>query len=73
MVFGAEFERKLSPPTGAWVAIKFANLIDPALTTDLYSDTPWLYSPILCSMNVVNVQPATESVSSIVPAKQSRV
>lgn len=27
IVFGAEFEHKVSPPTGAWLAIKFANLI----------------------------------------------
>lgn len=73
MVFGAEFERKVSPPTGAWLAIKFANLIDPALLTDLYSDAPWLYSPILCSMNIVNVQPASESINSIVPAKHNRI
>ncbi|KAI9325107.1 hypothetical protein DFJ73DRAFT_220223 [Zopfochytrium polystomum] len=55
VVFGAEFEHKVSPPTGAWLAVKFANYIDPALITDMYSDRPWLYSPMLCSMNTVNV------------------
>ena len=45
----------VSPPTGAWVAIKFANLIDPALATDIYAEKPWLYSPLLCSMNTVSV------------------
>ena len=69
-MFGGEFERKVSPPTGAWVAVKFANLIDPALLTDLYSDNPWLYSPILCAMNVVNVQPALGSLNSVIPSKQ---
>jgi hypothetical protein len=48
-------------------------VIDPALLTDLYSDTPWLYSPILCAMNIVNVQPASESINSIVPTKSCRL
>ena len=55
VIFGAEFENKVNPPTGAWLAVKFANLIDPALITDMYSNRPWLYSPMLCAMNVVSV------------------
>ncbi|KAJ3232200.1 hypothetical protein HDU81_003248 [Chytriomyces hyalinus] len=55
VMFGAEFQHKVNPPTGAWLAMKFANIIDPALVADLYSNTPWLYSPMLCSMNIVNV------------------
>lgn len=47
----------VNPPTGAWLAIKFANLIDPALQTDLFGEKPWLYSPLLCAMNVVNIKP----------------
>ncbi|KAJ3181940.1 hypothetical protein HDU85_003457 [Gaertneriomyces sp. JEL0708] len=58
VVFGAEFEKKVAPPTGAWVAIKFANLIDPALKTDVYAEKPWLWSPVLCAMNIVNVAKA---------------
>ncbi|TPX39212.1 hypothetical protein SeMB42_g06406 [Synchytrium endobioticum] len=56
--FGAEFDDKVSPPTGAWIAMKFANLIDPALAADLYADKPWLYSPMLCAMNIMNVRKA---------------
>lgn len=63
VVFGAEFEHKVSPPTGAWLAVKFANYIDPALITDMYADRPWLYSPMLCSMNTVNVVRATSRVT----------
>ncbi|KAJ3088980.1 hypothetical protein HK102_007479 [Quaeritorhiza haematococci] len=62
VIFGAEFENKVNPPTGAWIAIKFANLIDPALATDIYSNTPWLFSPMLCAMNIVNVQEASHPV-----------
>jgi hypothetical protein len=35
--------------------MKFAALIDPALQNDLYAERPWLFSPILCAMNTVNV------------------
>ncbi|KAJ3213195.1 hypothetical protein HDU67_003173 [Dinochytrium kinnereticum] len=63
VIFGAEFENKVSPPTGAWLAIKFANYIDPALITDMYSERPWLYSPMLCSMNIVNVVKASGPVT----------
>ncbi|KAJ3102202.1 hypothetical protein HDU97_000699 [Phlyctochytrium planicorne] len=67
VIFGAEFENKVSPPTGAWLAVKFANYIDPALITDMYSDRPWLYSPMLCSMNTVNVVKAPGPVSGAAP------
>lgn len=53
--FGAEFDRKVNPPTGAWMAIKFANYIDPALKAELYADKPWFWSPIFASMNILNV------------------
>ncbi|KAJ1556592.1 hypothetical protein HK096_000031, partial [Nowakowskiella sp. JEL0078] len=68
VVFGAEFLQKVSPPTGSWIAIKFANLIDPALETDIYSEQPWLFSPCLAAMNIVNVQPATHPVKNAAPA-----
>ncbi|KAJ3115840.1 hypothetical protein HDU96_011028 [Phlyctochytrium bullatum] len=67
VIFGAEFENKVSPPTGAWLAVKFANYIDPALITDMYSDRPWLYSPMLCSMNTVNVVKAPSPVVGAAP------
>lgn len=67
VVFGGEFQNKVNPPPGTWVALKFANLIDPALLTDVYSDKPWLYSPMLCSMNTVNVIPATVEFPDVKP------
>ncbi|KAJ3354346.1 hypothetical protein HDU83_005501 [Entophlyctis luteolus] len=71
VVFGAEFENKVNPPTGAWVAMKFANMIDPALLSDLYSDKPWLYSPALCAMNIANVVKAPSPASAITNVAQS--
>ncbi|KAI9339682.1 hypothetical protein BDR26DRAFT_820846 [Obelidium mucronatum] len=65
VVFGAEFEQKVNPPTGAWLAMKFANMIDPALLADLYAEKPWLYSPMLCSMNIANVVKASTPGSSL--------
>ncbi|KAI9207468.1 uncharacterized protein BJ171DRAFT_492820 [Polychytrium aggregatum] len=65
VVFGAEFENKVNPPTGTWVALKFANLIDPALLADVYAEKPWLYSPMLCSMNTLNVQPSSTALPSV--------
>eukprot|EP00842_Homolaphlyctis_polyrhiza_P000734 jgi/Hompol1/1661/HPOL_005674-RA len=69
IVFGAEFDHKVSPPTGSWIALKFANLIDPALQSDIYSDKPWLFSPILCSMNIVNVSPAKTPIHNAAPSE----
>ncbi|KAI8914868.1 hypothetical protein DFJ77DRAFT_500774 [Powellomyces hirtus] len=69
VVFGSSFERKVTPPTGAWVAMKFANLIDPALKSDVYAEKPWLWSPALCSYNVVNVTKATTPVSNAHPSR----
>ncbi|KAJ3231700.1 hypothetical protein HDU78_005217 [Chytriomyces hyalinus] len=65
VVFGAEFQHKVNPPTGAWLAMKFANMIDPALLADLYSETPWLYSPMLCSMNIANVVKASAPTATV--------
>ncbi|KAI8913668.1 hypothetical protein EDD86DRAFT_201189 [Gorgonomyces haynaldii] len=54
ILFGGDFDKKVSPPTGFWVAMKFATLIDPAIQSDLYCDKPWCFSPMLSAMNIVN-------------------
>ncbi|TPX61396.1 hypothetical protein SpCBS45565_g07291 [Spizellomyces sp. 'palustris'] len=71
VVFGSEFEKKVILPTGSWVALKFANLIDPALKNDVYADKPWLWSPALCSMNIVNVVKAENPVTNAHPAESN--
>ncbi|KAI8898161.1 hypothetical protein BC833DRAFT_590740 [Globomyces pollinis-pini] len=70
ILFGATFERKCTPPTGMWIALKFATMIDAGLQTDVYCDKPWLLSPIFCSMNVVDVQKATIPVHNAAPNAQ---
>jgi hypothetical protein len=62
ILFGAEFEKKVNPPTGISLALKFANYIDPALQADVNAERPWLYSPMLCAMNIVNVVKAPSPV-----------
>ncbi|KAJ3008315.1 hypothetical protein HKX48_008651 [Thoreauomyces humboldtii] len=68
VVFGSEFEHKVTLPTGAWVAMKFASLIDPALKSDVYAEKPWLWSPALCSYNLVNVTRASGPVQGAHPS-----
>ena len=66
-MFGSEFEKKTTPPTGSWVAMKFATVIDGALQSDIYAEKPWVYSPLLCSMNFCNAVRATEEIINACP------
>ncbi|RKO98277.1 hypothetical protein CXG81DRAFT_3654, partial [Caulochytrium protostelioides] len=71
VVFGSEFDHKISPPTGAWLAMKLASVIDPALTHDMYAERPWFFSPMLASMNVVAVSPAPGPTMAVSPVEAS--
>ncbi|KAG0267666.1 hypothetical protein DFQ27_008446 [Actinomortierella ambigua] len=55
IVWGNEFERPLKLPPFSSVAVKFGQYIDPGLQVDLYSDKPWAFSPLLTTMNTINV------------------
>ena len=57
-MFGGMFDDTVSPPLGSWVALKFAQIIDPAITYEIYSDRPWILSPVFCSMNIVDARDA---------------
>lgn len=57
MYFGAEFENRINPPMGSSIGLKIARLIDPALEADLFCEKPWLRSPLLCGMNVLQALP----------------
>jgi hypothetical protein len=50
------------------MAIKFANIIDPALEADLYAEKPWFQSPIFCAMNILNVEDAQGVVIGAAPS-----
>jgi len=56
--FGGAFDNKVTLPMGAGLAIKLAQMIDPALENHISEDHPSMTSPILCQMNMVNVTKA---------------
>ncbi|KAG0292184.1 hypothetical protein BGZ98_002685 [Dissophora globulifera] len=55
VVFGNQFERPLRLPPLSWVALRFIQFIDPGLKADIYCDRPWAFSPLIATMNTVNV------------------
>jgi hypothetical protein len=59
LVFGNIFDAPLRLPPGASIAFRLLkSLIDPGLEADLYSDKPWAWSPVVCTMNAIAVWPA---------------
>lgn len=50
VMFGNTFERPLKLPWGTSAAMQFASFIDPVLTHDLNSKTPWALSPLISTM-----------------------
>lgn len=60
LVFGNDFDHPIKDklPPGFDQAFKIAKwFIDPGLYGDVYADEPYLYSPLLSSMNVLRVGP----------------
>ncbi|KAF8933806.1 hypothetical protein BGZ58_006104 [Dissophora ornata] len=55
VVFGNQFERPLRLPPLSSIALRFIQFIDPGLKADLYCDRPWAFSPLIATMNTVNV------------------
>ncbi|KAF9339463.1 hypothetical protein BGZ91_005832 [Linnemannia elongata] len=55
VVFGNQFEKPLRLPPFSSVALKFIQFIDPGLKADIYCDRPWAFSPLIATMNTVNV------------------
>ncbi|KAF9420302.1 hypothetical protein BGZ94_009159 [Podila epigama] len=55
VVFGNQFEQPLRLPPFSSVALKFVQLIDPGLEADIYGSQPWAFSPLIATMNTVNI------------------
>ncbi|KAF8985559.1 hypothetical protein BGZ46_003565 [Entomortierella lignicola] len=55
IVFGNQFEKPLRLPPFSSIALKFIQFIDPGLEADIYGDRPWAFSPLIATMNTVNV------------------
>lgn len=56
ILFGNQFERALRLPTGTSVALRFAHWFDPGLETNLYATQPRAFSPLVVTMNQLQVQ-----------------
>lgn len=57
LVFGNQFMRPIRDqlPWGSGMAVKFIKYLDPTLTEDLQSDTPWAFSPLCSTVERLNV------------------
>ncbi|KAF9949587.1 hypothetical protein BGZ72_008669 [Mortierella alpina] len=55
IVFGNQFEKPLRLPPLSSIALRFIQYIDPGLQADIYCDRPWAFSPLIATMNTVNV------------------
>ncbi|RHZ72823.1 hypothetical protein Glove_238g9 [Diversispora epigaea] len=51
IIFGNDFDRKINLPSISRLGLKVMKWIDPCLETDIYSDKPWAYSPLLYTVN----------------------
>ena len=50
--------------------MKVATMIDPALTTDVFADRPWIFSPLVCSMNTINVKKTEKPILGALKSKK---
>ncbi|CAB4407431.1 unnamed protein product [Rhizophagus irregularis] len=55
IVFGNDFDKKINLPFGSSLGLKILQYIDPGLQADIYSDEPWAYSPLVYTMNKINL------------------
>ncbi|KAI9287010.1 hypothetical protein BC943DRAFT_379069 [Umbelopsis sp. AD052] len=56
IVFGNAFDAPLRLPAGSSIAMNFAKWFDPAIELDLYADKPKAFSPLVVTMNSLDVQ-----------------
>lgn len=55
LYFGNHFDSPLNLPYGFSIAQKFATYFDPGLKMELDSDKPYAHSPLLVTMNTINL------------------
>jgi len=63
--FGGAFDNKVTLPIGANLAIRLAQMIDPALENHISEEHPSMTSPVLCQMNFVNVTKAKTPIDQL--------
>lgn len=64
IIFGNFFDAPLRLPTGTSIATKFAKWFDPAIELDLYADKPTAYSPLVVTMNSIDVKKVSDDLPS---------
>lgn len=57
ILFGAELLNKVAAPAGLSVAIRIAKWLDPAVDADGSSENPYMYSPLVTSINSLAIYP----------------
>ena len=62
ILFGNQFERPLQLPTGTSLALRFAHWFDPGLEANLYATKPCAFSPLVVTMNRLQVRHDTLTV-----------
>ncbi|KAI8896440.1 hypothetical protein BC833DRAFT_528278 [Globomyces pollinis-pini] len=65
IIFGADFNTSIRTPTGVSLAIKIAKWLDPAIEADFGCKEPYMYSPLVSSMNSLSVQVPQDSDNEI--------
>jgi len=63
--FGGAFDNKVTLPIGANLAIRLAQMIDPALENHISEEHPSMTSPIPCQMNFINVTKAKTPIDQL--------
>lgn len=61
IIFGTFFEKPLNLPPGYKIALSLASRIDPSMSGDFSVSKPYMFSPIICAMNTINIQPLLTS------------
>jgi hypothetical protein len=55
IVFGAHLNKGGEVPPGTSIAFRIAKWLDPSIDADAYSETPYMYSPLVSSMNCLAI------------------
>jgi hypothetical protein len=56
VLFGSYSDSKIIPPPGISIPLKLVSVIDPSFQHDLFSERPWIASPLISAANTINVE-----------------
>ncbi|KAF9388115.1 hypothetical protein CPB97_001566 [Podila verticillata] len=55
VVFGVQFDQPLRLPPFSSIAFEFVKFFDPGVEGDIEGEKPWVFSPLIVTMNTINV------------------